>query len=289
MVVSEPAGAVVQVDGQKSGVAPTTLRGLLPGDHLVEARWADGATAADVAKVTAGTSTLIRLKAPAGQKAAPLPPPPPPPAVIPDAPQHAVRIDTVDASASSGVDAKATVLKDPVLNPLLAERRRTWGLSVAPHLACQLVLVGSTGNGNCGGGPRLSLDFHLGKIIFDLKAWGATSASGSTSNFVAGGVGLELGSPFLQLGAETSPVSIAIRGVTRVRGGVLSNEPAMRLSGLGRTIGLVEVTAGLGTTLAFAISHGVSLQAQAGLEAALIIPVGVTIDFSSWLGLRFAL
>lgn len=197
---------------------------------------------------------------------------------------------TVDASAVSGVDAQAMVLKNPVLNPMPAERRHTWGLGLAPHVSCQLAFVGNSGQGTCFGGPRLSFDFYLGKLIVDLKLGEIVprSSSSPTVSLFLAGAALELGSPFLQLGGPTSPLSLAIRGVTRVRGGVVSSR--FSAPGLtGSSNGVVEVTLGFNTTLALAITHAISIQAQVGIDGVLLIPVGLSVDFSAWAGLRFAL
>lgn len=86
VVVSEPPGARIAIDGEAVGRAPTRNRELLPGEHLVVATWADQTTRSVVAHVLADRSTVVRVRhdEPA---AAPEPSSPAPPAAMPAAPE----------------------------------------------------------------------------------------------------------------------------------------------------------------------------------------------------------
>src|SRR5690349_20152154 len=61
LIVTEPAGARVFVDGRAVGVAPISVPDLLPGPHIVVAVGEDGARVEQIAEVTAGRSELARL------------------------------------------------------------------------------------------------------------------------------------------------------------------------------------------------------------------------------------
>lgn len=187
----------------------------------------------------------------------------------------------VEATTSAQIETPVKVLKDPVLNPFLPERRFTWGLGIAGQLVCPLVYLAGRGAMSCFVGPRVSLDFYIGKMTFDFMI-GASLALG---------LGLEMGSPFVQLGGATSPFSLAVRGVVRVRlhTGIWTFRPT-RLGG------------GLGVTLSWAIAHRVSLQVQLAPEINALtteestpglLPVRgqstISLDLNTWLGLRFAL
>jgi hypothetical protein len=63
VIQSEPAGAKLTVDAEPAGVAPLVRRQLLPGDHLVEAAWPDGRRTTAIARVGAGTSSVVVLDA----------------------------------------------------------------------------------------------------------------------------------------------------------------------------------------------------------------------------------
>jgi hypothetical protein len=68
VIVSEPPGAVVAVDNVAIGAAPITARDLLPGDHLVQAMWPDGAVATSIGVVPEGASASLRLASPASER-----------------------------------------------------------------------------------------------------------------------------------------------------------------------------------------------------------------------------
>ncbi len=92
IVMTEPPGAAVTVDGTKVGTAPVTVKDLLPGKHLVAADNGKE-TLHQVVEIKAGESQLITLKFAAGSPA-PTPPPAstpttqsaPPPATAPAEP-----------------------------------------------------------------------------------------------------------------------------------------------------------------------------------------------------------
>lgn len=73
IVLTEPPGGVVTVDGTKVGTAPVTVKDLLPGKHLVAADNGKE-TLHQVVEIKAGESQLITLKFAAGALA-PTPPP----------------------------------------------------------------------------------------------------------------------------------------------------------------------------------------------------------------------
>lgn len=75
VVVTEPSGATVHVDGREVGLAPVTVAALVPGAHLVVAIAADGSRAEQVVEVEADRSQLVQLVLAAPQISTPPPPP----------------------------------------------------------------------------------------------------------------------------------------------------------------------------------------------------------------------
>jgi hypothetical protein len=61
IIVSEPSGAQVSIDGRLIGTAPVTVPDLLPGDHLVTIVASNGSRAEQIATVAAGESRVVRI------------------------------------------------------------------------------------------------------------------------------------------------------------------------------------------------------------------------------------
>jgi hypothetical protein len=61
IVTSNPPGARITVDGVASGAAPARVEAI-PGDHLIEATWPDGATEQQPGTVNAGSSTVVQMR-----------------------------------------------------------------------------------------------------------------------------------------------------------------------------------------------------------------------------------
>jgi hypothetical protein len=211
-----------------------------------------GGRLALVAALALGSSPLAQSMAP---------PPTPPP--------------IVDAATGVPIEAPVTVLRDPVLNPFLPERHFTWAMGLAAQVVCPLVQLEGRGSPRCFVGPRGSIDFYIGKMTVDFMV----------GNGMALGLGLELGSPFVQLGGATSPLSLAVRAVARVR--VYPGPPSFFGSGGDEP---PRAGGGLGVTLSWAISHRTSLQLQVAPEInAVLSSPDISLDLNTSLGLRFAL
>jgi hypothetical protein len=65
VVASTPPGATITVDGKALGKAPVIAKGLLPGDHVIQADWGDGRQMTSVQKVQSGGSQVVQMTAPA--------------------------------------------------------------------------------------------------------------------------------------------------------------------------------------------------------------------------------
>lgn len=79
-VSSDPAGAVIELDGKALGVAPLELE-MLPGDHVFRAKLAgraDALVTASVSRQPSGDSQIVALTLPEAPPGAVAPPPPPP-------------------------------------------------------------------------------------------------------------------------------------------------------------------------------------------------------------------
>src|SRR5260370_23125912 len=83
VVVTEPGGADVFIDGKALGKAPLAAQNLTAGDHNVVVRFANGQSASGVAHVLAGASAVPQLKAPPSPAVAPAPVVTPPPSGTP--------------------------------------------------------------------------------------------------------------------------------------------------------------------------------------------------------------
>ena len=75
LVVTDPAGGEVRIDGDLVPGSPARKRGLLPGDHLIEVSWPGGGKAQQIVKVEPGTAAVVKLS--------PQSPPAPTPAPAP--------------------------------------------------------------------------------------------------------------------------------------------------------------------------------------------------------------
>ncbi|PKN55854.1 MAG: hypothetical protein CVU56_19145 [Deltaproteobacteria bacterium HGW-Deltaproteobacteria-14] len=70
-ILANVQGASILFDGDAVGVAPVTLSDVRPGNHLVEARGADGATTSKNVDVRAGETTVVRIEMAAAAPASP--------------------------------------------------------------------------------------------------------------------------------------------------------------------------------------------------------------------------
>lgn len=149
VVVSEPSDAEIFVDGKSIGKAPAQAE-LLPGEHLLQAKWSDGRETSQTVTIESGASKVVKL---ASTTAPPTPTTPPAPVT-----------DSKPAPAAE-VTASLTVLDQPVRNPLHPQLRG--GISFAPSLGLFCLMSNSTGLGT-GCAPELRLaasgrrkEFHL--------------------------------------------------------------------------------------------------------------------------------
>jgi hypothetical protein len=104
VIVTDPAGARISVDGRFIGLAPLTIPDLIPGDHLVSAAFESGQHTDEIAHVVAGESHVVRL-ALGGTAGAPQAPPAssaPPPSPTQATP---VQQPTTQGSATTGGSA----------------------------------------------------------------------------------------------------------------------------------------------------------------------------------------
>ncbi len=62
VVLSEPVGAVISVDGAERGPTPITLEGLVPGTHIIEARLDGYEDTTERAQVSVGQQETVRLE-----------------------------------------------------------------------------------------------------------------------------------------------------------------------------------------------------------------------------------
>jgi PEGA domain len=89
VVISQPAGADLMIDGKPSGKAPATAADLPAGNHSITARWPNGTSLTNIARVIAGNSSVLMLRMPNPPPgAAPTAPAPPPPAPPPPPPAN---------------------------------------------------------------------------------------------------------------------------------------------------------------------------------------------------------
>lgn len=123
LIVTEPAGAAVTVDGRDVGTSPATVADLLPGSHLVIVTWPDGRRADQVADVEAGRSALVRMVAPAAPPA-PGPAPdaaagaPSPPVATPPVATAPSPVDAPTAAPGPAAPSASTVATAPSSAPL---------------------------------------------------------------------------------------------------------------------------------------------------------------------------
>jgi hypothetical protein len=123
VIVSDPTGAELIIDGSMLGKAPMTAKDLVVGEHRVQARWPSGQMTIGTAKVSAGASAVLMLHAPApkpgaaaaapapaapaaGNPQAATPPAATPPAATPPA-------DATPSPTSDEPDAAAAATADP--------------------------------------------------------------------------------------------------------------------------------------------------------------------------------
>jgi hypothetical protein len=109
VIVTNPAGAIVSVDGKEFGAAPVHVTGLLPGSHLLAARTATGETAQQVVDVVAGRSMVVNLQI------TPAIPSPPPAATVP-----ATAAESGGTASSTAVTAKPATVPIDVHSPRMA-------------------------------------------------------------------------------------------------------------------------------------------------------------------------
>jgi hypothetical protein len=98
VIITNPTGATVAVDGQNLGLAPVTARNLLPGDHVVQIWFPDGKYLSRVEKVAPDSSGVASFDAAA---------PTPPPAVATPKPARGnLSVTTVPPGANVAVDGQ---------------------------------------------------------------------------------------------------------------------------------------------------------------------------------------
>jgi hypothetical protein len=273
-IVTTPAGAEVRIDGSPVGRAPTTSGGLLPGEHLIEAVWPDGASASTVATVTSGVSAVVQLTS-AGS-----PPPPTPPPSTPEGPPPGpaplnvpVPMQTGDASGATA--ETRVVIPDLVRSPFHPQRRRLTGISVAPGLFCPSLDTVSTGPSDwCAFQMRLAMDWFIGDLHIKLLAGQAIQIG-----MLLGG---EIGSPYFQLGGPTSPFAIAARASVDLLVTKKSDDyPQLVGDGL---LGLANT---YGPNLSFAVTQRFAVEARLGLGFLLAAPFGTIHTLSTVNGRPF--
>ncbi|MEM9860008.1 MAG: PEGA domain-containing protein [Myxococcota bacterium] len=62
VITSDPQGAEIRVDGEAHGNSPVRVGGLLPGTHLIEARFPSGDVITRTASVEAGSSIVVGIE-----------------------------------------------------------------------------------------------------------------------------------------------------------------------------------------------------------------------------------
>lgn len=106
VVMTEPVGAQISVDGRSAGTSPVTVRDLMPGVHLVTAVMPDGRRIDQTVEIEAGRSSLVRF--PAGGAAASPPetrPAEPPPVESPPAQPQVQPVEPTSTQHRAASDA----------------------------------------------------------------------------------------------------------------------------------------------------------------------------------------
>lgn len=225
VIVSDPPGAQVSIDGEAVGAAPVK-RTLLPGDHLVEAKFAQG-KASQVVKVAAGQSAVVNLTPPVGTSTAPAstgtttappppppstsgtttPPPPPPPGNEETTSTEKPRDENalVDVTPTSGVAR----IEGDVLSPAHAHRRLPWGFGAGLGFGCSGAKL-DTGAGFKTDNSGCAFLIHLVPWDYTFVEMNIDLLFGGAGPFGIDG-GFAIGSPWFQAGPASSPVVMAVR------------------------------------------------------------------------------
>jgi hypothetical protein len=214
VIVTDPPGIEIVIDGENAGVSPVK-KSLLPGDHLVEAKFPRG-KASQVVKVSAGQSAVVNI-APSATPAvtATVPtatattpsstasaPPPPSETATSAAPQTSA---TAPAGEVAPITAGAHVIEGDVLSRAHPHRRIDVGAAAALGIRCPVLITkGDADNAGCGFLVHLvPVDWFFGELMFDIVAGGA-GPFGMAPGFA-------IGSPWFRVGGDGSPVVMNVR------------------------------------------------------------------------------
>jgi hypothetical protein len=264
VIVTAPLGAELRVDGNVVGKSPGSINNLLAGDHLIEATWPDGRSANAIGRVTPGQSTLVNL-APEAATASAAPAPAAATVAPPPAPTATAPAPDANAAASAAVMRGELAVRLP-LHP---QRRHLLGLSFGPGVLCTTA--------TCTFRARVGFDFFIGD--FHVTALGG--------GFVGGGigVGVELGTPYFQLGHLSSPAALAIRASIDVLGMFTSSVDALGMPTGVAVYGLATNT--YGPNFSIGVAHRVALEMRLGFGYGVTFPtVFVPFLIESWLAVR---
>jgi hypothetical protein len=278
VIVSNPPGADIRIDGESAGRAPVT-RHLMPGDHLVEASWPGQPPVSELAKVLAGRSNLLQLHLPgaaptpvAAPPSAPPPPaappqaaPPPPPPAAPPPPMPVPGQPLPEQTPDASGGGQAQAIAGDVKNPLHPENRHMVRYAANIGIFCPMY---TTGDGytmgasftGCGFYAHpIELDTHYSDFHIDLMAGGAFLA--------AAGFGFGVGSPYVQLGGGTGHFAIAFRTNLDFIGGDINGSAGGGKGGVPTPL-LDAFMGGVitpGVNVSYAVQHSMTLQGRLGL------------------------
>ena len=132
VVVTDPPGATIAIDGERVGTAPVKRDRILAGEHLIEAHWPDGRTASAVEQVEPAHSRVVRLTPASAPVLAPSPAARPAPVVAP-APAPVV----APAPAPLVAPAPAPVVA-PAPAPVLAPAAKPAVIVVTPGVLAEV-------------------------------------------------------------------------------------------------------------------------------------------------------
>jgi hypothetical protein len=274
VIVTAPLGAELRVDGNVVGKSPGSVNNLLGGDHLVEATWPDGRSANAIGRVTPGQSTLVNLAPSTGATTpeATAPGATAAPATSATATSEPAPAPAATAPPDPNATASAAVMRGDlaVRLPLHPQRRHLLGLSFGPGVLCSTA--------TCTFRARIGFDFALGD--FHVTALGG--------GYIAGGIGagVEIGTPYFQLGHLTSPAALAVRASVDVLG-------IFGAGGVDQFGNVITATVGglatntYGPNFSLGLAHRVALEARIGFGYGVTFPT-VTVPFllESWLAVR---
>ncbi len=261
VVVTEPAGADVLVDGAAVGTAPIKVP-TLPGEHYVEVRLGE-ASASKTVSVEAGKSVLVQIALEVSTPIEVTPTPVEPPKQTPDATSDAIG------------DVKPFVIQDRVRSPVHPDLRRRPRQTIGLGLFCPFVStwaeVGYVVDGGCAPNLRFTLvDWSFGELHLDLFGLGSAVVGGAR-------LGTALGMRYRPVGASTGPLAWAIRldlGASVIASTMTNDADESNLDDDQRALAHTSILGPALTVeptlnLAYAVKHHLTIEARVGFGIAL--------------------